>query len=431
MGVLGYSGGGAASALTPAQLAQLGLGPSPAINPNPNAPTPQTTITPAQGGLPPSTQAGYGVLAPPGANGIVPANTSIDYSNGAQTTIVPVTGALSAPLNEIPGYATPTITASPGTSGFDTQPTTSSGTNPLLSANGATTAQTAATPPSLTSLGGGWSQYATDPTTPQGALAALLAQGITGQAAVDKLNQNPATAGIEYYANSGEYGLPDGYYAAPNSSGTVDLIQRSAEGGSSAASSPVTASTLALPSMPALSVQGASSPGGTSALDAAYTQAILNLMQTSAQPVTAASIAASPQMAAEQIQSTRSAQAQDATIAEQAAAGGYAGSGAQNAEEQGVAQAAGQSDAEFAGTLATSIMQQNAQQLETAIQDAEAQGQFDAAQQLQVQLADLNASIEQQQLGQQNTQFGLTLGYNYAALQEAANQAATMAALNG
>jgi hypothetical protein len=84
-------------------------------------------------------------------------------------------------------------------------------------------------------FGGGWSQFAT-PGTPQYALQQLLQQGITGQAAIDILNRNPATAGIAYYPDSGDYGLPNGFYVAPNgSNGQLDLIQRGGGSGTGGA----------------------------------------------------------------------------------------------------------------------------------------------------------------------------------------------------
>lgn len=74
-------------------------------------------------------------------------------------------------------------------------------------------------------LGNGWDQA-----NPKAqALQNLLKSGISGQAAVDQLNQNPATAGIAYYPDKGYYGIDSSSYAAPGASG-LELIQRSGGG---------------------------------------------------------------------------------------------------------------------------------------------------------------------------------------------------------
>lgn len=78
-------------------------------------------------------------------------------------------------------------------------------------------------------FGGGWDQA-----NPKGkALQAALASGLSGQAAVDHLNQNPATAGVAYYPDKGYYGIDGSSYAAPNAAngGALDLIQRHGGGG--------------------------------------------------------------------------------------------------------------------------------------------------------------------------------------------------------
>ena len=82
-------------------------------------------------------------------------------------------------------------------------------------------------------LGGGWQNFATTPGTPQYALMEGLLSGQSGQALIDQLNTNPATAGISYNPASNEYGLPNGYYVAPDQSNPnqLDLIQRGGGGG--------------------------------------------------------------------------------------------------------------------------------------------------------------------------------------------------------
>jgi hypothetical protein len=88
-----------------------------------------------------------------------------------------------------------------------------------------------------TTFGGGWDTYAANPYI--AGLKALANQGITGQDAIDRLNQDPKTAGIAYYKDSGNYGIPgsDNLYIAPNANngGALDVIHRpNPEGGSGA-----------------------------------------------------------------------------------------------------------------------------------------------------------------------------------------------------
>lgn len=92
---------------------------------------------------------------------------------------------------------------------------------------------------SFNNMGGGWNQYST-PGSPQALLAQAFQKGLTGQQAVDYATQNGAP-GIAYYADSGNYGLPNGFYAAPNAQngGQLDLIQRGGGSGGSSSSSDV------------------------------------------------------------------------------------------------------------------------------------------------------------------------------------------------
>ena len=88
--------------------------------------------------------------------------------------------------------------------------------------------------PSFNNMGGGWNQASAG--TPQGALAQAFSQGLSGQQAVDAAN---SSLGLQppnsISANSdGSYGLPNGFYVAPNAQngGSLDLIQRSGGGSS-------------------------------------------------------------------------------------------------------------------------------------------------------------------------------------------------------
>lgn len=88
--------------------------------------------------------------------------------------------------------------------------------------------------------GGGWNQFATSPGTPQYALQQAFSQGLTGQAAVDAAN---SSLGLQppnsiSYGADGSYGLPNGFYVAPNAQngGALDLIQRGGGGGGGSSS---------------------------------------------------------------------------------------------------------------------------------------------------------------------------------------------------
>jgi hypothetical protein len=69
--------------------------------------------------------------------------------------------------------------------------------------------------------------------------------------------------------------------------------------------------------------------------------------------------------------------------------------------------------------------------LQFGIQTAMADGQFEAAQALQKQLAELDASLRRMALEQDMNQFNLSLGFNYAQLEALLNQRATEALLGG
>ncbi len=74
-------------------------------------------------------------------------------------------------------------------------------------------------------------------------------------------------------------------------------------------------------------------------------------------------------------------------------------------------------------------MQQNRDSLVQGIQFALADGQFDKAQQLQVQLANIDAALRNAQLGEQGRQFDLGLGFSYDQLGVNANRDALLAML--
>lgn len=101
---------------------------------------------------------------------------------------------------------------------------------------GATTAGIPGAGGGFANAGGGWDQFATQSGTPQNALQQAFAQGLTGQAAVDAANQSlglqPPNS-ISFNGGDGSYGLPNGFYVAPNAQkgGQLDQISRGGGGG--------------------------------------------------------------------------------------------------------------------------------------------------------------------------------------------------------
>ncbi len=152
-------------------------------------------------------------------------------------------------------------------------------------------------------------------------------------------------------------------------------------------------------------------------------QRIMDLLNTP-QDVSAESVATSPEMQAEKLQSEQSTRRQLAQAAEQAAQGGYSASGGQNGIQRGIVEQQGINDTTAAGTIASNLRNQKISELTQGITFALQSGQFDQAQALQLRLAQLQSDTTK---GIANDQ----IGYNYTALQEQANRDALLAALGG
>lgn len=221
---------------------------------------------------------------------------------------------------------------------------------------------------------------------PRGTAAVLqeaFSKGLTGQAAVDWATANGAP-GIAYYADSDQYGLPDGQYVAKNAKGTYDLIQRS--------------------------TSTSSTPGSVQA-DDPYTnqlrQAFLDQLKNLQTPITAAS----PQVAGAIGQynaqgATTLAQLQK-SIAERNYAQGTLNTSEPGQQQTQAQEAIGQDESQYAANL-----------VNTAEQNREAQ----LAQLLGLGTSQINNA---NQLGLGYDQ----LGYQYAGLQAQLNQYALMQAL--
>jgi hypothetical protein len=173
--------------------------------------------------------------------------------------------------------------------------------------------------------------------------------------------------------------------------------------------------------------------------------ALLNTPQT----VDPTTLSRSPEARAFNLQAQRGEERQRAQLAERASVDGTSDSGGFETGLAGLRQQRGEGEANFLGNLAVAQMERNAQQLQQGIAFAQSQGQFDQAQRLQMQLAQLQAAIQreqiamqgtlgqgglniqQQALNSQNDQFGKSLGFSYANLNQSANQAAVQALLQG
>lgn len=176
--------------------------------------------------------------------------------------------------------------------------------------------------------------------------------------------------------------------------------------------------------------QAASAPAFTGQMNDAFRARIMELLGTPLD-VDPDALRVSPENRAYRLAAQRAEERQRMQLAEEAAAGGWSNSGGFDTSLAQLRQARGEGESQFLGQLAARYMDVQRNQLYQGIQFAMSQGQFEAAQQLQAQLANLEASMRQQSLAEQARQFDLGLGYDYTALGVSANQAATNALLSG
>lgn len=172
----------------------------------------------------------------------------------------------------------------------------------------------------------------------------------------------------------------------------------------------------------------ASVPQSSSPYDPALQAAIQGLLSTP-QTVNAEDVINSPENDAFRLSAQRAQERGQAQLAEQASFDGTSDSGGEDVAKQGLRQQRGDSESAFVGNLAVTKMQDNRDRLLAGIQAATQAKQFDQAEALQVELANLDAAIRRETLTQQGNQFNDQLGYNYTALNETANEAATRALL--
>jgi hypothetical protein len=142
-----------------------------------------------------------------------------------------------------------------------------------------------------------------------------------------------------------------------------------------------------------------------------------------------------PALSAYNTQSQRDQQIQRDALAERYYATGEGGnalqSGGFNTAVQGIGEAAAAGRQNFAGSTLYNAAQNRRQQLQSMLQTAVGAGQTDAAQQIQSQIANIDAQLREQGLTQQNTQFNDQLSYNYANMMAGLNRDSLLAGLTG
>lgn len=173
---------------------------------------------------------------------------------------------------------------------------------------------------------------------------------------------------------------------------------------------------------------------------ALYQQRIMELLNTD-QTVTPESLAETPEAQAAALTRQRAEERQRGQLMERASVDGYSG-GAVEGELAGIRQGLAEHEIGLMADLAGQKMLQNREKLIQGIQFAQADNQFDKAQELSRQLAELDAAIQRQSIsaGQSEgaaeralrRELGLLgIGYNYDALGAGLNQQATLALLDG
>lgn len=168
------------------------------------------------------------------------------------------------------------------------------------------------------------------------------------------------------------------------------------------------------------------------ALQDRFRQSILSQLDTLQNDKTATD-PNGPQLApilnAYHLQSQRGLQDTRNALAERAYAQGTLGTGGFDQQQQQALEHAGMAEAGFTGQQVSQAVLQRQQQLQHLLDVGAgflSQGQQQA---VQMELAQLGAQLQREQLAQQQSQFGDTLGFNYNQLQAMLNQQALLYAL--
>ncbi len=139
---------------------------------------------------------------------------------------------------------------------------------------------------------------------------------------------------------------------------------------------------------------GTSRPGN---IEDAYRAAILQLLQAP-QDVDPNKLRNSPEMQARQLQSQRAEERDRQALAERASAGGWSATGGFEGGLNALRQTRGESDMAFMGELAATYMERQREDLRNGIEFALNDRQFNLAQQLERELANLDAAIQREQI---------------------------------
>lgn len=231
-----------------------------------------------------------------------------------------------------------------------------------------------------------------------------------------------STPGAQWYPDTQTIGLANGtYLVAPGAGGNSSktnwqVVQRGPEGGGAIDTSGLGATT---------------DPLAGNIRDILTSQ-----MQGDLGPVDANNPNIAPEIGAFDTQSQRDEQTTRDRLAEEyyaSGSGGGAGldSGSFNTARQQARETSAGQRANFTGSAVFQEAQARRSQLSDLLKTATTYGLTTQAQQLQAQIAAIDAKLREQGLTQQNSQFGDSLGFSYANLQAQLNRDALTAGLNG
>lgn len=174
----------------------------------------------------------------------------------------------------------------------------------------------------------------------------------------------------------------------------------------------------------------------TSAYNAKLRAFLLSNLSDLSTPTDENSPELAPSLSAYRNQSTRDEQAFRDAAAERYYAQGEGGGAGLSSGGFGTTltsgmEAAASNRSNFAGNLVWNASQMKRQQLQAMLQTAVNAGETDAAQQIQSQIAGIDANLRSRGLDQQNSQFNDSLAARYAELQAQMNRDQLLAAMKG
>lgn len=179
------------------------------------------------------------------------------------------------------------------------------------------------------------------------------------------------------------------------------------------------------------------SPGGTGASvpTSAYNQKLRDMMLAQLNGLTGSidenNPELSPAISAYNTQSQRDQQTERDQLAERAYARGDLNSGGFDTQITQGREAAAGKRANFSGSMVYQANVQRRQQLQAMMQTAVSAGLTDRAQAIQTRIADIDAELRRMGMNLQNSQFGDSLGYQYAALIAQMNRDSLLSGMHG